>query len=208
MSIEQLRRQRGSIKAKLTSTRNFANRIEDDLKSTTREEIESRRVVEEVYVKFQAISQQLATIVPEEEYEQRDLVEETEFEDRYFELTASLSQYLAKLRPTPQASTSGNGNQVSENALAQVLEQQVILMQRLSERSNDVSSNDVLSRILEQQGQMLERLSMQSRPRESQVKLPIIKLPTFNGTIEEWKRYADTFKTLIHDSDLSNVQKH
>ena len=43
---------------------------------------------------------------------------------------------------------------------------------------------------------------------EPQVKLPIIKLPTFNGTIEDWKRYADTFKTLIHDSDLSDVQKH
>jgi len=56
---------------------------------------------------------------------------------------------------------------------------------------------------------MLERLSNQSStPREPQVKLPSIKLPTFSGQIEEWKRYADTFKTLIHDSDLSNVQKH
>ncbi|XP_024878022.1 uncharacterized protein LOC112458563 [Temnothorax curvispinosus] len=26
--------------------------------------------------------------------------------------------------------------------------------------------------------------------------------------MEEWKRYSDTFKTLIHDSDLTNVQKH
>lgn len=40
------------------------------------------------------------------------------------------------------------------------------------------------------------------------MKLPTIKLPTFSGNIEDWKRYADSFKTLIHDSDLSNVQKH
>ncbi|KMQ91562.1 hypothetical protein RF55_8554 [Lasius niger] len=126
------------------------------------------------YVKVIEIGEVGANIKVYQEYEQRDLVEETEFEDRYFELTASLSQYLAKLRPTPQALTRGNGNQVSENTLAQVLEQQVILMQRLSERSNDISSNDILARILEQQGQMLERLSMQSRPRESLVKLPII----------------------------------
>ncbi|XP_029166202.1 uncharacterized protein LOC114939614 [Nylanderia fulva] len=56
---------------------------------------------------------------------------------------------------------------------------------------------------------MLERMSTHSgAPRESQVKLPTIKLPTFSGNIEDWKRYADTFKTLIHDSNLSGVQKH
>lgn len=56
---------------------------------------------------------------------------------------------------------------------------------------------------------MMEQWRSQSgTSRESQVKLPIIKLPTFSGNIEEWKRYADTFKTLIHDSDLSNVQKY
>lgn len=71
------------------------------------------------------------------------------------------------------------------------------------------SGGEVLSQILEQQGRMLERLSAQSATScKSQVKLPIIKLPTFNGNVEEWKRYADIFKTLIHDSDLSNVQKH
>lgn len=85
----------------------------------------------------------------------------------------------------------------------------MILMRQLTAQTNN-TSNDALTRILEHQRQLLERLSAQSTgtPREPHVKLPIIKLPTFNGAIEEWKRYADTFKTLIHDSDLSNVQKH
>lgn len=68
-----------------------------------------------------------------------------------------------------------------------------------------------LTRIeVEQQGQLLERLNARSSMtvRESQVKLPVIKLPLFDGNIEEWKRYSDTFKTLIHDSELTNVQKH
>lgn len=56
---------------------------------------------------------------------------------------------------------------------------------------------------------MLEKLSVQfSSSRKTQIKLPIIKLPTFNGNVKDWKRYADTFKTLIHKSDLSNMQKH
>lgn len=44
--------------------------------------------------------------------------------------------------------------------------------------------------------------------REAQIKLLMIKLPTFHGNIEEWKKYSETFKTLIHESELSGVQKH
>lgn len=191
----------------LTSTKNFVNKVTDKLEATTKEEVESRiQNLEEAYSKFQTISHQLLIITPEEEYDQRDLQEETEFEDQYFAIKASLLQCLEKLRPSSQASTSGSINQASDSALAQVLEQQVTLMQQLSERSNGISGGEVLSQILEQQGRMLERLSAQSAT--SQVKLPIIKLATFNGNVEEWKRYANTFKTLIHDSDLSNVQKH
>ncbi|XP_067214188.1 uncharacterized protein [Linepithema humile] len=210
MSVEQLRRQRGAIKAKLTATRNFVNRVSEDLNTTTKEEIESRiQALEEACVKFQAISQQLLNVVSDEEYEHRDASEETEFDDRYFAIRASLLQCLEKLKPSSPVTINNDEGQMGNVTLAQVLEQQVMLMQRLSERSNDCNGNDMLQRIIEQQGQMLDRLSSQSgTPRESQVKLPIIKLPTFNGNIEEWKRYADTFKTLIHDSDLSNVQKH
>lgn len=72
------------------------------------------------------------------------------------------------------------------------------------------NDNDTLVRAMEQQGQLLERMSTRSSAtgREAQAKLPLIKLPTFDGIIEEWKRYSDTFKTLIHDSELSGVQKH
>ncbi|KMQ89507.1 hypothetical protein RF55_10858 [Lasius niger] len=209
MTAEQLRRQRGAIKAKLTATENFLNRIKNDPESTTKEEIELRlHSLEEIHGKFQAIAQQISTVISEDESNERDVSEETEFDDRYLAARASLIKMLEELQPTAQATTSG-GSQTSENVLARILEQQMILMRQLTEQTNN-TSNDALTRILEHQGQMLERLSVQSTgtPREPHVKLPILKLPTFNGAIEEWKRYADTFKTLIHDSDLSNVQKH
>lgn len=50
---EQLRRQRGAIKAKLTAAKNIARRINEDIGSTTREEIEAHiQKLEETYVKF------------------------------------------------------------------------------------------------------------------------------------------------------------
>ncbi|XP_029155926.1 uncharacterized protein LOC114928760, partial [Nylanderia fulva] len=210
MSAKQLRRQRGQVKAKLTAAINFVHRIAGDAELTTREEVESRlRNLEEAYVKFQAIVQQLIVIVPEEDYETRDLTEKTDFDERYFSVKASLLQVIEKLNSVSPASTSSNGNQENDGTLSQVLDQQATIIRQLSERSNETSGGSTLSQILEQQMRILERLSVQSGSvRETHVKLPIIKLPTFDGTIEEWKRYADTFKNLIHESELSNVQKH
>lgn len=96
---------------------------------------------------------------------------------------------------------------VDDAAVMQVLEQQTILIQRLAEHSMENNNNDALARIMEQQNQLLERLGAWF-VREPQVKLPMIKLPTFDGNMEEWKRYSDTFKTLIHDNELSIVLKH
>lgn len=89
--------------------------------------------------------------------------------------------------------------------MIQVLEQQITLIQKLAERNE----NDTLVRTMEQQLQLLERMNTRSNMsiREHQVKLPLIKLPSFEN-IEEWKRFSDTFKTLIHDNELSNIQKH
>lgn len=147
-------------------------------------------------------------IVPEEDYQQRDAPEDEDFDDRYFVIKASLMQSLDKLTPHTSTNISGSG-QCGDGALAQILKQQATLIERLSNRSNDSGSDDVLSQILEQQDHMLAQMrSQSSTQRESHVKLPIIKLPTFTGNIEEWKRYADTFKCLIHESELSDVQKH
>lgn len=153
--------------------------------------------MKEIYAKFQTLSQQLLTLVPEEEYGQRDATEETEFDERYFAIKAALLQLMDKLKPPSAGSSTSGGSSTGNTAVMQVLEQQTILIQRLAERSIESSSNDALTRIMEQQNQLLERLGTRAMPaREPQVKLPMIKLPTFDGNMEEWKRYSDTFKTL------------
>lgn len=123
MSIEQLKRQRGAIKAKLTTARNFASRINEQLEGTTKEEILRLQNLTEVYNRYQTISQQLSAI-SEEEYDQ---AEDQEFEDRYFAIRGSMSQYLGRLNPSSQASTASGGSQASKGTLAQVLEQQLLI---------------------------------------------------------------------------------
>ena len=64
--------------------------------------------------------------------------------------------------------------------------------------SNPASSNalhveDILS------GQPIRKLN---------IKLPDIKLETFNGAYDEWISFRDSFTSIIHDNpSLSNIQK-
>lgn len=49
---------------------------------------------------------------------------------------------------------------------------------------------------------------VQAPVRSSQVKLPRIELPTFNGKYEEWHAFFDLFNSLIHSNrDISDTQK-
>ncbi|XP_020297309.1 uncharacterized protein LOC109861883 [Pseudomyrmex gracilis] len=202
MNVEQLRRQRAAITAKLT---NFISTV---MKSTTTEEVKMRsQYLEKTYRKFQTISQELQAMISKEDYQLKDATEESEFEDQHIKIKTSISQRLKRLQSQSHASTSSDGGKMPDNALTQVLERQMIGLQHPAERSADTNDNKSL---LEQQSQMMVPLDTHSgTPRESQVRLPIIKLPTFSGQIEDWERYADdTFKTLIYNSNLSNVQKH
>jgi len=121
MTAEQLRRQRGAIKTKLTATENFLNRIRNDPNSITKEEIERLHSLKEIHGKFQAIAQQISTVISEDESNER-VSEKTEFDDRYLATRALLIKRVEELQPTAQASTSG-GSQTSENVLARILEQ-------------------------------------------------------------------------------------
>lgn len=45
-------------------------------------------------------------------------------------------------------------------------------------------------------------------PSASQVRLPDVKLPIFNGKLENWMNFHDLYLSLVHSStDLSNIQK-
>ncbi|KYM95005.1 hypothetical protein ALC62_14362 [Cyphomyrmex costatus] len=66
------------------------------------------------------------------------------------------------------------------------------------------------SAILARQTDILDRVANVAgvTSMDSRVKLPTIKLPRFDGKIEEWKVFSDSFRSIIHDrAQLSNVEK-
>ncbi|XP_071648512.1 uncharacterized protein [Temnothorax longispinosus] len=210
MSVENLRKQRSGLKGKITNIRNFILKAEKDAENVLPGEITARlQALEDTHSKFQAVAQNLLLLLPEEEYQQRDEVEESEFDERYFSTKAALLQLAERIKPPSTGPSTSASTSNSDTGVMQVLKQQTTLIQRMAERSVE-SDDSALARIIEQQNQLLERLSTRSNTpaREPHVKLPVIQLPSFDGNMEEWKRYSDTFKTLIHDSDLTNVQKH
>ncbi|XP_051165294.1 uncharacterized protein LOC127284055 [Leptopilina boulardi] len=114
-----------------------------------------------------------------------DATEEDKFESQYAEVKVLLMRWQELLKP--RQTTSENVN-TGASALERMLQQQAEILLQISNQSTN------------------ERLSTSNS--SSHVRLPVINLPNFDGKIENWKRFSDTFRTLIHESELPNVQKH
>ncbi|XP_036147477.1 uncharacterized protein LOC118647191 [Monomorium pharaonis] len=184
MSEEQckeLRKRRRYIKAKQTNIVKFAERV---LHKQISPEFETLTIhadrLEKIHKEFEEIQQQLLVAVEEEEFPAEDQREDDEFEARYIDLKAFLTKKIAILRPTTSTATDAN------DAMVRILEQQTEVLRSLGSSSASRGTSNV----------------------EHKVKLPTIKLPSFSGEMHEWKRFSDSFTTLIHDSDLSPLEKH
>lgn len=125
-NIEDLRKQRGILKRKLTIIRTFIARAAKEVE-TAPEEITTRlQAVEETYSKFQFLSQQLLTIG--DEPDQRDLAEDSEFDERYFSVKAKLLQLLERLKPRSAGPSVNVGGLTGDATVIQMLEQQTTLI--------------------------------------------------------------------------------
>jgi len=72
------------------------------------------------------------------------------------------------------------------------------------------NGNEVLAAILARQTEILDRVTIATRTinSDTRVKLPTIKLPCFEGRIEDWKCFSNSFRSIIHDKpNLSDIEK-
>ncbi|XP_011630131.1 uncharacterized protein LOC105422464 [Pogonomyrmex barbatus] len=69
------------------------------------------------------------------------------------------------------------------------------------------NSDESFAQVIEQQTEVIRALNSNGSQIDARVKLPVINLPIFSGEIEGWTRFSDTFTALIHNSDLSAIQK-
>ncbi|XP_018405645.1 PREDICTED: uncharacterized protein LOC108781997 [Cyphomyrmex costatus] len=206
----ELRRMRGYIKAKLTRLRSRATQTSEASIELNKEQAEARlEKLEEVYNEFVSIQKQL--LEKSGELSDDDAFEEECFEERYFEVKSILKEFIRQklvVDPAPP-----NADEVTR-----LLQQQTELMQQMrfdgrgegSTTAMPRSDNESLAAILARQTDILDRVANVAGIAnvDNRVKLPTIKLPRFDGKIEEWKSFSDSFRSIIHDrSQLSNVEK-
>ena len=105
------------------------------------------------------------------------------------------------------------------DAVTRLLQQQTELMEQMrrdaqhqegADALTPRSNNEALSAILARQTDILDRVANNAGTinADNRVKLPTIKLPRFDGKIEDWKAFSDSFRSIIHvRPQLSDVEK-
>lgn len=139
-----------------------------------------------------------------------DAAEDAEFDERYFKLKARLKRWVNGMT----AQRAEARSPANDEALTHVLQQQGELIKKLSSQSCDSQSSssdgNAVTRLLEQQTQILRNLADAGGTvnQESRIKLLVVKLPTFDEQTEEWKRFSETFQSMIHSNEnIPNIQK-
>jgi len=217
MDAASLCKARGYAKAKLTrlttqilGDSGEANGDLDKIQA----EIKLERL-EEIRREFEDISRRLLETLGDLTVD--DTTEEERFEERYLQVKIKLRRVINQ---TPSESVTLSPNMV---AVTQLLQQQTELIRHLG-RERDVqdgvptaptpvgsaNGNEALAAILARQTEILDRVAISTGNinSDTRVKLPTIKLPRFEGGIEDWKCFSDSFRSIIHDKpNLSDIEK-
>jgi len=154
----------------------------------SKEQAESRlEKLEEIYRGFEAIQRQLLEQM--DDLSEGDAAEEEIFEQKYFEVKALLRQFVT----APSEGVDSDNS----NVIMRLLQQQSELMQQIGRGTHSDTSartpsveNEAIAAILSQQTEILDRVAAATRSVnvDTRVKLPTIKLPRFDGKIEEWNK--------------------
>lgn len=215
--MDAIRKERGYVKGKVTRIENFLLQADDPTREISLEEIEVRESqLEHANLSFNQVQARLLEPSETDELSERDQQENEEFEHRVFQATVSLKRLKKKIKSLVTTETMEVGTNAtlppdSNEANAPHTSTKPRDGNTIENTDAPSRSNDTLVRILESQTALLTLLSTNQNQghREPQVKLSVIKLPIFDGKIEEWKRYYETFKALVHDHiELSNIRKY
>ncbi|XP_039309090.1 uncharacterized protein LOC105201565 [Solenopsis invicta] len=194
--LDKLRKQRGYVKGKLTRLENALAQVQNQAATLDKEDAEvQRQIIEEIGEPTQA-----------------DVEAEAEFEERSLAVQATLRRIINGAR-NANASTTEH-----DTVLTQLLQRQMTMMERYetggasrSPTTQGSEDDGHLGNLLRAQTEILQRLSDGATDgvvRGSRVKLPTIKLPSFDGKIEEWTKFYDAFIKTIHSNQiLPNIQK-
>ena len=111
---------------------------------------------------------------------------------------------------------AGARSSPNDEVLTHVLQQQTEIMRRFGDNGGGVgsqaatASNEAIAQLIAQQTMLLRQVTEGGgmARNDSNVKLPIIEISTFDGCTEDWKCFSKTFQSLIHKSEaIPRIQK-
>ena len=211
-AMSAIRKEHGYVKGKLSRIESLLTQVQEGSKQFSIEEIDERLdQIQETRKSFETEQIRLLEVSEAEALPDRDLQEDNKFDETIVRVTAGWKTLRNSLVPQHRTPPNVNGDNGVNNALLNgvgIATASTVDPRQLQQGR----PNAELVQILQQQADSLRQLSANRNvvgQREPQVKLPVVQLPTFDGKIEEWKRYFETFKALVHDhTELSNIQKY
>ncbi|XP_018306395.1 uncharacterized protein [Mycetomoellerius zeteki] len=196
--VEKLRKQRSYIKGKLIRLEQTVARFQEQATAMIDKE--------DAEIRLERL-EQVCDVTAEAE---------AEFEER----SSAVKAILRRIIKSTKSESDETRTTESDSVLVQLLQKQMTIMKKYEaigtaqvQASSEVRPEDnaPLGTLLRTQTELLQRLTDNSEDgvtSGNRVKLPTINLPSFNGKIEEWTKFADAFKKTIHSNRaLPNIQK-
>ncbi|XP_018369742.1 PREDICTED: uncharacterized protein LOC108765485 [Trachymyrmex cornetzi] len=158
--IEELKRQRTTLKSRATRFKTFVENYADSVEN--RIALESRlEKYNELWYEYHALQTKIDAILPKP-----DIAERERFEEVFFAVQAAARSKLGQYGINRIES---HVNRQAENAI---------------QNAPNAINHQTL------------------------IRLPVITLPNFNGSYEQWQQFYDTFKALVHGNpNLNDVQR-
>jgi len=214
--VVKLRKQRSYIKGKLIRIEQAVAQIQrQEAHLLDREDAEGRlERLDQVIREFQDIQRQIINEI--DELSVADTTIEVEFEAKSLAARTLLRRIINSSRG------EGVGTRASEadSAITQLLQRQMTIMERYEangtaqartspEAAIGQDEGESLRNLLKIQTELLQRIATDNEGAVgNRVKLPTLKLPSFDGKIEEWAKFSDEFTNAVHNNQaLPNVQK-
>ena len=176
--VDSLKATRRPIKSKLTRFKNFLEKIKNKTQGLTTL-AEKLEKFDPIYAEFDSVQTQIEILL---EKDKEALAEQTrqreEFEDEYFLALSEARTILEQSRTTPVPDRQTSNPVPGTSSGSQ---------------SSVTSPLDI--------SQFLQASALAPN-------LPKITIRHFDGSFNDWVKFRDTFKTLVHDrARISNIEK-
>ncbi|XP_037814584.1 uncharacterized protein LOC119605504 [Lucilia sericata] len=197
--MEELRKKRSQIKKSITRIYNAVNN-----QNASYHEIKVRiDKLEEIYKCYEICQDEIDSLCENDNEQIKEDQYRSQIEDIYFAIrtiwSTQSNETLDRTVIEGAASSSPNNNDMTIQAIVQQQSTTTSLLETMSATLSAVT--DMRSNATTQNVQL-------SNTNQSELRLPPIEIPDFDGNLSNWIRFRDLFVSMVDSrTNISNVQK-